>query len=457
MAITDTIKQRLQRFASASSQQLKKAMTRQISKPNSDYTWMTGIFDTKYNPDEKRYTDYQDMMKDPQIKGALSLINNALLQKRPIITPADDSPESIEIAEFVERNLDNMAIPFRKVRRDLYTAIPYGYAVSEIVYKFDETSSQIVFDRIVSIDIETIEDCFKLDEYGNVTEVIQDLDVDGENKIPVEKCLIFSFDSEFNNPYGESALKSLYDTWYAKRKVLKWWVLNIQKHEAPTVYGKVGPSGDAGKLLEQIEAIREGRQQFTIGSEDDVGIIESTHRGEGFQQFIAHADMMIHRRLGIGTLLLGQQEASGSYAQSQTHDSTFKLFMDGIHEDLASVFQQKIQELVSYNYNTDVFPDFSFEPLTEKDIIGLLNALKPYVDSYAISPQDAKLQELIDIAVEQYGGVKIQADEEDDTPMIQQQPQTVDEVISETEDAESVEPPVSMIERVKNVLPSVNK
>lgn len=68
--------------------------------------------------------------------------------------------------------LDNMSISMRQVRADLYSAILFGFAVSELVYKVN-MAGKIVIDKIRGIDIRTIWDGFVYDDYGDVIEIVQ--------------------------------------------------------------------------------------------------------------------------------------------------------------------------------------------------------------------------------------------------------------------------------------------
>ena len=52
--------------------------------------------------------------------------------------------------------------------------------------------------------------------------------------------------------------------------------------------------------------------------DEDVGVLESSHRGETFFKTLEYKDNEIFRRYYLGNLLLGSQSTTGSYAQSQT-------------------------------------------------------------------------------------------------------------------------------------------
>lgn len=412
---------------------LSGLLGKQISRPKD--SWVNKMFGDTYNPD-RQIPDYKRMVDyDAQIKAGLDLITYTLLSKKVVITPAADDPEepiemeeainlltgpeepsipeepslNEEIADFLEDMLGNMKTTMRRVRKDIYTAIPYGFSVSEIIYRYDEQSNQIVWDDVKSIDIDTLDHCFVYDEFGDLKEIKQDYGgVTGDNTIPPEKCLIYSFDEEFGNKYGRSILKQVYDHWFMKRKTLKWFNIFLEKLQSPLLYGKVVNPTDQEKLLDTLDDVKEGKANVVVNKDDELGILETALKGEGFQSAIAYHDTMIFRRFMIGSLILGQTDASGSYAQSQTHREVFTVVLDGIHEDVAAIFQRKLKELVDMNYDVDKYPTFSFEPVTEKDIIGLLTALQPLFVNGKIDTRQGWFEDLIKEAVERFASVNVE-------------------------------------------------
>ena len=413
MSIFTSVKHRI--AAALSPQQ----MTQQLSKTENN--WMSQMYGGNYkvNPDDRTYTDYDEMFTtDPQVRGGTNLITQLLLSRKLIVTPLDDSPQAKEQADFMESCLDQMDYPLRQVRTDLYTAIQYGYSVSENIFKYDDsigtdTSGKIVIRKIRPIDIATLHDCFEMNDEGDIINVMQ-RNTDGEDiPIPIEKCMKYTHGERFGNPYGNSLYQSVYDNWYQKRKVLKWWNVFLQKHEGPTLVGKIGTgSGFKDIFRQQLEEIREGRTQITIGAEDDVQVLESSHRGEGFQEAIRYHDTMILHGMNIGPLLIGQDQSTGSYGQSKTQENITFIYLDGVHEDVASEFEKLSKQLCGINFPNPLPPVISFESFEEDDILGLLRELKPYIDSFVINSGDKWLKELISKAVEQYSDITVPIEEE---------------------------------------------
>lgn len=414
---------RLRLSAALSPQQ----MSRQYSKPKKELSGTDDMFvNLLYQDDGLGYEDYDKMLMDPQIKSGYELIRMFLLSRKLIVNPASDDEEAVEIAGQLQDMLDHMKYPMRKVRNDMYSALIYGYSVGEVLWEADEENNIINMARIRPIPIETLENCFRYDDNGDVEKIIQTID-DEEIEIPAEKCLIYTYDEQFGNRSGTSILDAVYDNWYMKQKILQWYNIFLQKHEGPTLAGFVENPTYKDLFRDQLDEIREGRANITAGMNDRIEVIESQHRGEGFKEAINYHDVMIYRKMNIGTMILGQEDGAGAYAQSQTQFDTLSIFLDGIHEDIAAELQAKIVELVDMNWNVDDYPVISFETFEEKDLLGLINALKPLIDAGAIDAQDMWFKHLLADIVSRYSDVDTSElldedpEEQMDEQMVQEQ------------------------------------
>jgi hypothetical protein len=388
----------------------------QISKHSDGADWMVEMFGGDFNPDDLGYEEYDEMLKDPQIKTGISFLVSALLSKKPVITPGGESTQDEEVKTFLEDMLNNMSIPFRSIRKDMYTSLEYGYSVGEIIWDVPDSGSlqgKIIVDRVKSVPISTLENCFSYDEYGNLVEILQTVEGEDESiPLPVDKCLVYSFDERFGNKYGQSILSQVYDNYFMKSQILKWFAVYLQKHAGPTLVGKVGPESDAVDLLDQLDGIQEGRQNMVVEGDDDVSILESGRGGEQFLNAVQYHDAVIFRRFMIGTLIFGQAgDASGSYAQSQTHLDALKLFLDGVHEEIAGVLEGLVKRVVDMNFNVDKYPTFRFEPFTDKDLLMLLGVMSPLAEKLIVNPESKWFRDLITVIMEHYGDITIDEDE----------------------------------------------
>jgi len=402
---------RLRLAAALSPQQ----MTQQISRPKSSLTGTNEMFQLQYHDDDLCYEDYDKMLRDPQIKSGFELLRMFLLSRKIVVNAASEDREDVDIAQALEDMLGEMKYPMRKVRNDMYSALIYGYSVSEIIWGMPEDSEHIKIERIRPIPIDTLENCFRYDDMGNLDKIIQTVN-DEEIEIDADKCLVYTYDEQFGDREGTSILDAVYDNWYQKQKVLQWYNVFLQKHEGPTLAGFIDNPQYKDEFRMQLDEIREGRANITAGTADRIEVIESTHRGEGFKEAINYHDTMIYRKMNIGTMILGQESGKGAYSQSQTQFDTLSIFLDGIHEDIAAELQAKIIELVDMNWNVDDYPVIGFETFEEKDLLGLLGALEPLIRDMAIDPQDGWFKHLLADIVSRYSDVDMRDLLEEEEP-----------------------------------------
>jgi hypothetical protein len=395
-------------------------LDKRLSKRTSSWVWMKSMFGGEYNPDTLTYNDYDKMLRDPQINFANQLVRLALLSKKLIITPATDDPQDVEIADFIRSVwYDDLETPLRQIRQDQDTARAYGYAIGESIYKIRD-DGKITLRDVAPLEISTIQDCF---DYENQT-IWQNVTGQDPIQIPMNKCMINTFDETFRNKYGRSQLKPLYDTSFMKSYALKWLAIFLEKHEGPTIVGIAGTDSDMTEMQLNIDSIAEGTAGFTGREGEQYQVLESQHRGESFNTAIQYYDHMISISFMIGSLVVGQASSQGgSLAQSQTHLDVFSMAMDGILEDHSIPFQEETKRLTDYNYSTDKYPRCHFEPFTKKDLLGLLQALQPYAQSFVLTVPELGLDQLIPEILSQYAEIDLNTTTEDNYT----QPQTPDQ------------------------------
>ena len=170
----------------------------------------------------------------------------------------------------------------------------------------------------------------------------------------------------------------------------------LEKHEAPTLYGKTD-NFNRDNLLDAFDNVSEGTTGIVVGMEDEVGVLESSHRGETFFNALQFKDNQIFRRMFIGNLLLGDNSQTGTYAQSQSQLEFGKLVFDGILEEIAnSIQKQIINPLVEYNFgDKKLAPVISFDKFQNGDYANLFSTLKPLIDNGTIDSENTAIQESI--------------------------------------------------------------
>ena len=231
---------------------------------------------------------------------------------------------------------------------------------------------------------------------------------EGEAEIPINKVLLYSFNSLYDEKEGHGLLYDFLPIIEDKENVMDWLMTFAEKNESPTLYGKTDNPASRDELLNAFEDISEGTTGMVIGSTDEVGILESSHRGETFFDILQYKDNQIFRRMFIGNLLLGDNSQTGTYAQSKTQLEFGSLVFDGILEEIANTFQEQlINPLVEFNFGKGVkAPVISFDKFTSGDIEKLFNVVKPLMDSGVVDPENSAVQESLALLFKSEAGVE---------------------------------------------------
>ena len=391
---------------------LQKRLSYNSNTPNrTQNTYGTGAYEDllRFRHEGKySYQEYQEILNDTQVGVAMYILQSFLLSKDYTITSASDDPEDVETKEFIEDMFENMSIPFRKVRKDLYSSLIYGFSVLEKTYKINN-DNRIVLDELYGIHMKTLQNNpFIRDDYGNLIGIHQQ-SANGSVDIPIEKVILSTFNGEFDEVEGNSLLNRIAEYPYLKDEIVTWLVTFLHKHENPVTYAKLGSNSQyKNDVLKMLDEIAEGRTSMTIGADDELATLESNHRGESFFNALNYFDNQIFKGLFLGNLLLGDSSSTGSYNQGSVQMTVLYSILDGIHVDFTYDIQKEIDYIISMNFGPDrKSPQFNFDKFTEKDLVGLLNALQPYAQNMIIDTNAAWFNELIGKIVQDLSDIKV--------------------------------------------------
>ena len=196
--------------AAAGETTLPKDAMIEISYTSSGQLFMRGI--TPYNPDDlvgkKGLTIYKRMMTDDQVKAGVRVKQNAVLSTGYEIQPPQVEKDSgdEEIAEeqrkFIEFNFGEMEGSFDSKLLEIMSAIWAGFSVSEKLFysiDFGPFAGKIGLKALKTREPYSFD--FDTDAHGNLKDngVWQDKSL----KMPKDKFLIYSYQKQFDNFYGE--------------------------------------------------------------------------------------------------------------------------------------------------------------------------------------------------------------------------------------------------------------
>ena len=352
------------------------------------------------------------ILGDSQVATGFDILKYLLSSKQWMLV-ANENDTDNTVYDFINDMLFNMETELTEIVKQEVTAVPWGYCVHELIFDLNE-SGQIYLKNALPLHIKTLQnEPFVYDDNGDLVGIYQEYK-DEQVTLPINKCLKYSFNANFDEDYGHGLLYDFRPIVEDKMNINDWLMTFLERHESPTLYGKVSNTTSKAAMLTAFDDVADGTTGITVGVDEDVGVLESSHRGETFFKTLEYKDNEIFRRYYLGNLLLGSQSTTGSYAQSQTQLEFGKIVFDGILEEIANCFQrQVINHVVEWNFgDISLSPTLSFDKFTTGDLAALFNTLKPLIDSGVIDSENKAVQDSIALMFKKETGLHYSNEEE---------------------------------------------
>lgn len=351
------------------------------------------------------YRTGMSILRDTQVGTGFDILKYILSSKKWILTNPDE--ENTEIYDMVHDMLTNMNVDMTAIVKQMVSAIMWGFNVHEQLYTV--RNGYIVVSGTVPVHIKTLQDDpFIYDkDTGDLVAICQTAD-NTEIEIPIEKCLLYSFGSQYDEKEGHGLLHDFLPIVEDKENVMDWLMTFAERNGSPTLYGKTDDDISRDEMLNAFDDIADGTTGMTLGTQEDIGILESSHNGEVFFNILQYKDNQIFRRMFIGNLLLGDNSQTGTYAQSQTQLEFGSLVFDGILEEIANIIQeQMIDRVVTYNFGTEAkSPVFSFDKFSSGDLQKLFTILQPLMANGTLDTENSAVHEALALLFKAEAGVE---------------------------------------------------
>lgn len=368
-----------------------------------EYSLYRGGYWTDFLEGIEEYSDpipietYKRMYEeDSQVKAGVNAIRLPVLAKgwmfkHPVDeagwdTVKDETEKHIEFLNYVFANMEH---DFDDVLEQVMTAIIYGFSVSEPVYKRyldGEYKGKIGLRKVKTINPLTVK--FRMNDYGDVLEVVQEIG-DKKIEIPIRKLIHYSFEANFGNPYGLSALHCIHKHWFIKQQMYKFANMAFERQGFPPLVGVVKNKNEKRKMVEMLEGLM-FRKGVAISGADDIKVLD-TNKTMDFMGYINHQNLMIFRGLLIPSLILGNDgNTAGSYALSSTHFDLYLFRLQSIQRDLEKLVNERlVKSLINLNFGKQkYYPVFQFKPLMDEDKNVLADIFFKLVNAQIVEPTE---------------------------------------------------------------------
>jgi len=338
---------------------------------------------------------YRQMMTDAEIYSCINTLKIIRLSTGWEIQPASDNSRDIELRDFVDYNLSNLEGSFDDDLREIMSAIEYGISINELVWRVEDKGrykGKIVLGNIKQKNPDKFN--VQTDDFGNIKPdgLINISPYDYGKKYPIEKFLIYSFNKEFENVWGKSTLRSLYELWMLKQTLIKAWGVYLEKYGMPITKAKV--PFNYFQNYEMINQIKKVLNQFRmetniiVPDNVEIEIMKNDNTGGSpFDKAIEAINEQIRRTI-LGQTLTGNA-GSSSYALGKVHFDILLFYVEQLGKDVAEkvINNQLIKRLIDYNFSdVDYYPKFVFKPLVQDDIVQIIEKYYAGVQNGIIKP-----------------------------------------------------------------------
>lgn len=350
------------------------------------------------------------ILEDLTVKMSYEILKYILSSKQyMLIANAEDDQG---VYDFIETMLFNMETELNEIVKREIEATIWGYHLEELLFNIND-DGKLVLVNSIPLDIKTLQNNpFNYNDEGELISIHQEYN--GESvDIPINKVLKYSF-GDFNSDYGHGILLDVKPYVEDKMNINNWLLTFLERHSLPSLVGKTSNPASRDAFLSAFEDMRDGTLGMTIGEDDDVKVLESSHHGETFFNSLAYYDNQIVKRFYIGDLIMGSVSSTGSYARSNTQLEFTQLVFDGILEEIANCLQkQVINPVVEWNYgDIRLAPTISFDKFTTGDLQGLFTILKPLIDTGVVDSENKAVQDSIGLLFKKETGLQYKNEEE---------------------------------------------
>ena len=398
----------------------KKLFTRESfnSNVNTNKKGSRNRISLKCKHDHVDYKTGRKILRDSQVSTGFDILKYILSSKSWVLV-ANENDTDNTVYDFIYNMLNNMTTELNEIVKQQITAILWGYSIHEQLYDLD-SDGKIILTNNVPLHIKTLQKKpFVYDEdTGELLYIHQEYDGDVV-EIPINKVLKYSFNASYDEDYGNGLLDDFREIVEDKKNINNWLMTFLERHGSPALYGKASNTVSANAMLTGFDDLHDGTTGMTVGLEEEIGVLESSQKGESFFTTLNYKNKEIYNRYYLGNLLLGDNSQTGSYAQSQTQLDFGKLVFDGILEEIANGWQkQAINRVVEWNFgDINLAPTISFDKFTTGDLTELFNILQPLMQSGVVDSENKSVQDAIALLFKKETGLQYTNEEVDMTEL----------------------------------------
>jgi phage gp29-like protein len=335
----------------------------------------------------KGWTTYKEMLTDDQVKTCLEFKKVLVAGRTFDIAPGEaGNPDAEKQAKFAEEVM--CRLPMTDIFKQALSAFEFGFSLAEKVYTRDtwaEDGQQYVF--LAKIAHRDPADLYlKADQHGNFLGARQQA-LGKQIDLDASKLWLHTHDGRFGNLYGNSDLRASYRSWFAKKFVIQFWNVFLERFGSPMtkMTYPLGASDDLRNKLKAIMSNLSSKTEVLVPQGVEINLIEAMRGGTaGYADALSYHNNSIARGILMVALLGADGDANRQTAadsQSFLHLRILFKLADQLSRALAKGFmEQVINPLLDINFENPIYPQFiwqdygQFEGMKVADEIRQLHA-----------------------------------------------------------------------------------
>lgn len=309
--------------------------------------------------------------KDPHLFSQLQTRKNAVTGLDFEIIPFSDDPRDKEIAAFIKEQVDSVE-GFEDVENDLLDAIGKGFAVSEILWGYDEgrvVAAQIKSRHQKRFFWDSLDDSFRVRTQETPEGIL----------LPANKFIVHRYKARSGHTSRAGILRVVAWMYLFKNYDLKDWVSFAEIYGLPLRLGKYAPgASEADKNALMQALIQIGADAAGIipdGTTIDFITTKKTSSTDLYERLARYCDEQMSKAV-LGQTLTSDS-GGGSYAQSKTHNDVRHDLTVADCKALASTLRRDlIRPLCLFNFGENKrIPKIQFDCEAGEDLEQTANIL----------------------------------------------------------------------------------
>lgn len=354
----------------------------------------------------REFTDrvYDEMLRDPAVSASVEILK-ALILSEPVrvVSRVQDkkSPEykqAKEVADFVDRQLQDMNRPVEVAVYEMLEAIAYGSSLAEVV--LEESDDPILNRPILKLrDMKTKARRnygILVDRYFNVLGAVNrewgysapgiytgSTVPDPKKVIPREKLVILTFGSRYGDPRGVSMIRPAWNSYFLKAQVWPQYLKFLVQFASPSLVGftpendsepiealnddgtkKLNEDGTIAEITPEEDMLQtllgfQGGTVAVLKGGSKLEVLWSQGGGEAFSKAVELFDRQIAMAI-LKTHRTLLESKNSSKADSESAADITDVFVAHLKDVVSGVLTKDLSyQLVKLNYGPDIARRFA--------------------------------------------------------------------------------------------------